>query len=118
MLRLVRSWQDLGKILTSVPCGNACQDHGKILSRSWQANDMKISSSEKLKKTCLTQSSCSYNENLGMLCKMHEKILVGLARWIEKSWYAWQDTWKSLVRYMENLGTLGKTHGQPCHDLA
>ena len=53
-----------------------------------------------------------------MLCKMHEKILVGLARWIEKSWYAWQDTWKSLVRYMENLGTLGKTHGQPCHDLA
>ena len=60
MLRLVRSWQDLGKILTSVPCGNACQDHGKILSRSWQANDMKISSSEKLKKTCLTQSNCHY----------------------------------------------------------
>ena len=87
MLRLVRSWQDLGKILTSVPCGNACQDHGKILSRSWQANDMKFD-------------------------------MVGLARWIEKSWYAWQDTWKSLVRYMENLGTLGKTHGQPCHDLA
>ena len=32
------AWQDLGKILTSVPCGNACQDHGKIMARSWQDN--------------------------------------------------------------------------------
>ena len=65
---------------------------------------------------------------------MHEKILVGLARWIEKSWYAWQDTWKSLVRYMKILvrlvrrmvslamilhdhGSLGKILARSCQDL-
>ena len=58
---------------------------------------------------------------------MHEKILVGLARWIEKSWYAWQDTWKSLVRLVRRMvslamilhdhGSLGKILARSCQDL-